>query len=215
MAISFVSISSDAATGTSPSISEPSGTMAGDCIVALYLVDAASATLTIPTGWTSLFNGITAGSLILYNFCYIVRGASAPSYSFTHTGSVYRELHVLSYNGTDPINPIDSVATFVRTTSTSFPQMIPPNILTVSNAAMVIEGAACWSGGTYNTPSTNYTIRTPVSERGVIEDRLLATAGAETPSYISGVGTSTTDIILMTIALAPPNPITATAWFVA
>src|SRR4051812_37449123 len=97
MAATFRSKNEITGSGTSPTPTEPAGATAGDALIALY-VTASGAAPALPAGWTNLYGATTQGSMV-FIVGYVIRGGSAPSYAFTHTGSVYREVHVLCLQG--------------------------------------------------------------------------------------------------------------------
>jgi len=202
-----------AGTGTSVTGTEPSGTAQNDILIALYFVDQASATLGIPAGWSSIFNGASSTNF-RYNLCYIVRGASAPSLAFTHTGSVYRELHMLSFSGGDTNNPINASAdggTFIGNPPNPDP---PSATATVANTLVLGVGIG-WVGsqaGGWVAPS-GYTIRTDntPTDDGMIAVKSLASATSENPGAFSGAFNTTADGWQATVILAPqPIPTVST-----
>jgi hypothetical protein len=199
-------------TGASPTTgSEPTGTVQGDVLVALFIVDStASTTVGIPAGWTSLYTSVSPSNQFRQNLCYIVRGASAPSLAFTHSGnsSTYRELYILGFSGCSTSSPIDASANGGYTTGIAL-NPDPPAVTAVSNAAMAIAVGINRAGsstcGSWVAP-TGYTIRsdnTPAND-GAIATKLLSVAGSENPSAFSGVASSgSQDAWQATVTLTP------------
>jgi len=194
--------------GTSPTVAEPSGATSGDFLLALFVVDSPGGTPGLPSGWTSLNSGASSNTHFRYEFGYIVRGGSAPSYTFTHTGTTYRELYVVCYSGVDA-TPIDSQGTEVKTSQTS-EKPDPPSTTAVDSAAMAIAAHLMWGGAPASggwTAPTNYTLRSGNIGgcAGAIADRQLAAAGAENPGQFGGTPQAGDDGWAQTITLEPSS----------
>lgn len=193
-------------TGTNPTATEPSGTASGDLLIATYAVDSPGGTPGIPTGWTSLWSGASFGTHFRYNICYIVRGGSAPSLTFTLTGSQYRELSILGLSGVDGTTPIDSSSTVVSVGSTIIlPD--PPATTAVDSAAMAVVLMVFWGGAPASggwTAPTNYTIRATTGSAGYgSATRQLAASGSEDPGKFGGSPIGSDDGVTMTLTLKP------------
>lgn len=207
MALAFRAESHVVTTGSTVTITEPTGTVQGDIIVGISLVAGSSATNVIPIGWTSLFSGTSATSQFTYNLCYVVRGSSAVSTAFSHSGSPYYEIHLLSFSGGSTANPIDNSA---QATSTSGVNVNPDAPSVTANAAntMAVAFGVNWVGSKAGgwVPPSGYTL---VSSNGNNYDTAVATkplsaTGAENPGTFSGVVTTgTADVWAASVTLAP------------
>lgn len=170
------------ATGNS-TVAEPASAAANDVFWALAICDAAGS-ITLPAGWTSLYNG-TAGGNFDYNLAWIRRGGSAPSLTWVIGGtSIYREIHVLAYSGVVTVgNPYEASADGGVVTTTT-PDA--PSVTTVNANSRVIAWAISWAGIT-STPTVpaGYTHRTRNSvgvDDIVAADILKVVAGSENPA---------------------------------
>jgi hypothetical protein len=172
--------------GTSPTATEPASCANGDYVVALYIT-AAAANPTLPAGWTTLYPRATVGTSFQYIVGGIQRTGSAPSYAFTHTGNVYRELHVLCFQGAATVT-LDSQSS-AGTTANSSADVDPPATTAVQTTSLAVTGAVDWSGSTTTwANATGYTIRSDNSagNDGMVESKALSASGSENPSTITG-----------------------------
>jgi hypothetical protein len=103
VAISF--IASTSAGGASGS--EPSGTTSGDMIIASAI--SSSSSLAAPAGWAQLGSTLTANGYSCGTW-YIVRGGSAPSYTWTNMAGANDGVNVSTYRGVYGA-PFDAIAT--------------------------------------------------------------------------------------------------------
>ena len=207
MAIAFRSESHVVGIGTSVTGTEPTGTVQNDVLIALYIVDSTSGTLGIPSGWTSIYSGVSPTPNYRYNLCYIVRGASAPSLAFTHTGSVYRELFIMSYSGCNTNAPINASVDGGGFTSNPQAPNPPSATATVANAMALAIGIG-WNGSASGgwTPPSGYTMRTDNTAGNdvMVASKLLVSAGAEDPgAFGNGTVSGSTDGWQATVILAP------------
>jgi hypothetical protein len=182
VAVTFRSKSEITGSGTSPTPTEPAGATAGDALIALYLTDAGAAP-TLPGGWTSLYNG-TQGT-VTWRVGYIIRGGSAPSYAFTHTGSVYREVHVVCLQGAATLTLDSQSATGTSGTSTHNPD--PPSTTAVQTTSLAVAGGINYGAVGAWSASAGYTIRSLNSGGidGAIETKSLSASGAENPAAMT------------------------------
>ncbi|HSX15666.1 MAG TPA: hypothetical protein VLF40_02660 [Candidatus Saccharimonadales bacterium] len=216
MAIAFRNESHFIGTHASPiTVSEPSGTVQNDILVYLYIGQSNVSGITQPTGWTTIYTANSFTPVFTYRLAYVVRGASAPSLTWSGwASSPYFEVYVLSFSGCDTSNPIDSSA---QVTSDSGTNPDPPSTTAVSSSAMALAVGINWSGSSAGdgwTPPTGYTLRTdntPAND-GAIATKLLSSSGAENPSAYSGYSGGNTDRWSATVTLAPAATSTTIPW---
>lgn len=172
---------------------EPTGTVQNDVIFGQFIVEATGVTaIALPSGWTSLRNGNNAD--FYWRWGYIVRGASAPSLSFSWTGTTnrYREVFLVTVQGADTTNPIDASATAVATGTNNSAN--PPSVDPVSADALAMVFMAHWSGSGAGgwTPPTGYTIRSnnTAGNDALIATKALASGSVEDPAAITAPGSA-------------------------
>lgn len=183
-----------APTGTSPTLVEPASCAQNDMLVAFYLTTAAGAP-TLPASWTTAYNGSSTNTA--WRVGYIQRGASAPSYAFTHTGTIYYEVHVLCLQGATVIT-FDAKGTTgsVTTSTTNLPD--PTAVAPVQSTSLAIAGGFNFGFGTSQTwtAPAGYTIRT-LNTGGidaVMATKTLASNASEDPAiFTSAAGPGSVD----------------------
>lgn len=187
-AVTFRSKSEVVGNGTSPTPTEPSGAASGDALAAFYLTTNTGAP-TFPAGWTSVYNGSSTTSA--WRVGYIIRGGSAPSYAFTHTGNIYREIHVACLQGAAAITfDASSTTGSVVTSTTALPD--PTAVSPVAATSMSICGGFNFGFGgsqTWVAPA-GYAIRT-LNTGGidaVMATKSLASNASEDPAIFTSSG---------------------------
>lgn len=183
-----------AAAGTDAVGTEPSGTVQNDVMVALVECDGNGRSITAPSGWTQLFTG-TGGTSFSYWLGYIVRGASAPALTWTWspTGSTWRELVIATFSGVDTASPIDASAQ-ASVTTTASPN--PPAVTAGDAAALAIAVCNLWAGSGAGgwTPPSGYTIRNNNAaghETGMATKQLSATGSEDPGTFTNGASSDT------------------------
>lgn len=198
-------------------ITKPAGTVQGDVVFACYgngQEDATSLTLTGGATWT-LIDDIPSASFSDNRMAawYKVAGASEPaSYTFDSTGSSSSQTvaSISTFRGLDVSGGLD--VTYVRANhyvklgNDTTPA--PPTITTNTNGALVV---ICMhhksSTATAHVPSSGYDARGDFvqnNENMLVQSRVIATAGAETPGDITLTDDdATTDPSLITVAFMP------------
>lgn len=173
--------------GTSPTATEPSGAANGDYIVAVYATTSGAAPI-LPAGWTTLYGPTTQG-LFVFRVGVISRGGSAPSYAFTHTGSVYRELHVLCFQPASGSVSLDSQSSAGATGNAALHNPDPPATTAVASASLAVTGAIDWGGSLVSwAAGAGYTVRSDNTTGNdcVIADKTLSSSGSENPGAFTG-----------------------------
>ncbi|MFJ5697011.1 PKD domain-containing protein [Arthrobacter sp. NPDC093139] len=179
-AVSSTTASATTAT-TAVTLTRPSGTTAGDVLVASFTADK-NPTAAVPAGWTAIVNGLSISSGARVFAYYRVAGASEPpTYTWTLSTAVKWGAGVTAYRGVNNTTPLDSaVATAVNTTYRAT-SIAVPGVTTASNGSMLIGGLGFDSSNPAATPPSGWTERWETVAGGQIAeqaDRTQATAGA-------------------------------------
>ena len=174
MAISFVAAGT-VVTGANPTVTVPSGTTAGDFL--LMYVAAGIASVTSPTGWTSLASTTGGGPTNLF---YKIAGASEPS-AVIVTVNTSAVSGMVGYRGTSSGFDVKQVSINTGTATS----LATTSITTTQANDYVISYYACAvTANTWTAPAsttTRTTTNATASFRGVlIVDELQASAGAST-----------------------------------
>jgi hypothetical protein len=196
-------------TGTTGNPGEPSGTASGDALIMFAIVDATSATFTLPAGWTSLVSG-TVTSKFKYDILWIERGGSAVATTVTVSSGAYKEIYILGISGADTTTPIDATAAAVASgTGSRGTAVDPPAVTAVSSAALAVAFGVHWAGSLSGwTAPTGYTLQTDntAGNDGMAATKLLSASGSENPSNFVSGGAGTSDAwIAYTLTIAPPG----------
>ena len=216
MAIAFGTASFKTGTAAgSGAVTEPASAAAGDVFVALALVDAGSTSLARPASWVNVYNGTTGAGGMDYDVSYIVRGAGAPSLTWSWTTSNYYEVHILRFTGVDNTMILDltppavfSMTSGQKGTTQAASEIDPPSITPASDNCGIVAIGGHWTGsvGTGWTAPTNYTLRSDntIGNDGMLATRVLVggAGGAENPNEFFNSGSVGLDhLFAMTIAL--------------
>lgn len=199
----FRALSSNTGTGTSFTMTEPSGAASGDGLLYMNIVGNSHSGYTPPSGWTAVPNcnaiNLGAFSATCYVY-YVLRGGSAPSLGVSWTTSQYWEWSCWASSGVlNAANFIDASGAGTPSVGT---QPDPPSITTLTTDTLVYALGFNWAGwGGAASPPSGYTIR----QNGSGLDHVLASlpkaaTGGEDPGTFSAAGSS--DEVGMTIALA-------------
>jgi hypothetical protein len=194
-ATAFRSASFKTGTGAgSGAVTEPAGCTSGDVEIALTLTVSSATSLTRPASWTNLYNGTSTTPKFDYDVSWIARTGSAPSLTWTWTGSVYYEVHILCISGADT-SAIDGSSTLAGGASGN-PQssIVDPAAVTVAttNAFSVAIGVH-WNGSapSWIAPATPaYTMRSDNTSGndGMMATRQLTATGSENPDGFDSAG---------------------------
>lgn len=193
MAVTFRSKSAAVNTsGTSPTPTEPAGAVSGDYVVALYATDTNGGNPNLPAGWATLYGRTTVGSAFQFIVGGIQRSGSAPSYAFTHTGSIYRELHVLCFQGAAAI-ALDSQSATGATGAATNHNPDASATTAVQSASLAVVLGINWggsgAGGWGTTSPAGYALQSDnsVGNDCCISTKSLAASGSENPGAFTGV----------------------------
>jgi len=184
------------ATATSHILTEPAGVAAGDLLVACIGSRIASTTqITLPSGWTrvsqQLNNNTSTNTSATPSgmMAYIVRGASAPSYTFTHPVAPSVALgRVFAYRNVNQTTPFDvSYSTTTATGLTIVTAITGPTTTQDYDLAV-----AMWAGGQEGTytgfvandvatsGTTTDSVLDPLLNGWLERSDILTTTGADT-----------------------------------
>src|SRR5437879_4318901 len=139
-------------------ISKPSGTVAGDVMIATIAVRPNTATITAPAGWTPVLprvdNSAGTESLAIYRRTADASDSSVTDYLWSTSGATFAMGTIQSFSGVDTANPID--VWNGQATASSTTHATPDVTTTVANTLLVAAHAMA-SGSVYWTPPTGMT----------------------------------------------------------
>jgi len=140
--------SSSTATGksiTSLSITKPTGTAAGDVLLA-HLINRnnVAAVATPPAGWTLLRSDQSASQIKSWVFYKVATASEPTSYAFAIDLASYMAGSISAFSGADTANPIDAQSGQKNGTTASF--NTPAITTTTANGVVVWFGAQIWTG---------------------------------------------------------------------
>lgn len=180
-------------TGTSLTLTAPASTVSGDVIVAMYVCAGGGNPALPPDSsgnhWTQLYAGQagpsnSGGMDWIVGYC--VRNSSAPSYAFTHTGSVFREGYAVAAQTSGGTITLDAQSADGSTyNDTANPD--PPAVTAVAASSLCFAVGAHWQGWASNPTCSGYTRRAGGNGfDGVIFTKSLSASGSENPAQFSG-----------------------------
>lgn len=168
--------------GTSVVLTRPAAWVSGDtAYVGIY--KESSAAITPPSGWTELSGSPFANSTNFWSHVFRkVLGGSEPStYTWSWTGSIWREAGGLSIHDTDQTTPENQGPSATVTTSTTTTITCPALTPSVANTLILCIG--------FNFADASYTSNDGMTERIDFGVRAFTFATETGPS--SGVSTGT------------------------
>jgi hypothetical protein len=119
-------------TGSSLSVSKPTGTQAGDVIV-VGIDNLGTGTPSAPSGWTQVTSR-TATGLRQTAFIHVVVAADGNNYSFGFGSSQGATAIAVAYVGVDPATPVDAGADQANASSA---QVVAPSVAAADKAVLV------------------------------------------------------------------------------
>lgn len=189
--------------GTSPLTITNPGAQAGDVLIAaIGFWESGLATLTVPSGWTTIQNDNNARWV-----GYKIAGSSEPaSYSWSNSGSVVAAAGAIAlYRNTDPTTPINATAFNTASSATS----LTVNATTTLGGCLVVGAFAATANqnsaltGSWTqraNPSKGYTTRANDWAFMLLEDTSQASAGSISETVTSY---ASANMLGALIALAP------------
>lgn len=182
MAVAFRSASDVFGTGTNITPAEPTGAAQNDVLVALCIAGTLGS-ITKPTGWTTLYSG--AAVSFNYELCWIARGASAPSYTFAISQSVFRQVTVAAFSGANTTSPFSASTNGGHAALTTNPD--PPSASPGTVDGMAAAICAHWSSANPFVAPTGYTLRGNASASDIgYATKALSSTAAENPGAFTG-----------------------------
>lgn len=164
-------------------LGKPSGTTAGDVLVASITGDHNPTMASVPTGWTPLVNALsvnsatTAGARI-FAYYHVVTAADPTSYSWSLSSAQKWGGGVTAYRGVLASSPLDSgVATAVNT-SFSGTSLKLPSVTTAHANALLIGGVGLDSSTPLASPPSGWTQEWQAAAGQVAEQAHKAQAAA-------------------------------------
>jgi hypothetical protein len=176
------------ANGTTFAPTLPVGTVAGDLLVAIFYTDAAG-TVTMPTGFTNLYNVNPSGAMHLRVDWKIAVGSDATSWSWT--GSVWRVGALLRITGAQSSgtpyerNNSASNTTSVASTNSSLPSVAATGAATIDDLAIMATAITNDNAPTWSAPST-WTLQWNSSDDvGIVKQTLASGAAAPASTHVT------------------------------
>jgi len=161
-------------------LATPAGTAAGDVLVASIAGDL-NPTMTPPTGWTAIVNGLSVSTgARLFSYYRVVGATDLASYIWTFSTSVKWGGGITAYRGVNNTTPLDSSVVTAVDTSWTKTSLTVGSITTASNGAMLIGAIACDCASPVFTAPSGWTERWEAAGGQEAEqaDAVQATAGA-------------------------------------
>lgn len=170
---------------TTAALSAPSGTAAGDVLIAAITADLNPSMASVPAGWTPIVNALSINSSSssgarAFVFYHVVGSSDPSSYTWTLSSATKWGGGVTAYRGVDNANPLDSSIVTAVDASYSATSITGPSVTTASNGAMLIGGVACDCAAPVVSPPGGWTERWEAAGGQIAElaDEAQATAGA-------------------------------------
>lgn len=191
-------------TGTSATaaVAVPSGVTAGQVIL-VHLYKESTATVTPPSGFTELTPApFTTSSVHTHHvFWKRATGSDSGTYSFTWSGSTFREAVAIRYTGCATSGvPVDVFNTAARSTNGT---VTPAVSLTTTGADRLLE----WAGSNFNagswTPPSGFTER--VDAAGCLSVATLGQSTAGSTGSVTGTCSGSSSETGWLLALLPVN----------
>jgi hypothetical protein len=189
---------SAATTTDGTTVNKPSGTAAGDLLLAELEVDENPATVTPPAGWTLLQDTLGAGgtgNAFHTQVWWKLAGSSEPSsYTWTVSGSPWVDVGLLAYKNVNQASPIDVSAG--RDAGTTSAPTTPSVTTTAANdlvvALFVNFDSGSWTAGSGMTRRYNF-------DSNEAQDALQAAPGSTGTKTATNTvsGPTTTDVVAL------------------
>lgn len=160
MAISIVGTSKNAANATSISVAPPSGYAAGDYFYAFAYSDSdgSAASMTAPSGWTSVSSGGAGGSTSpgFGKLWVKVATASESTYAFAGSASSENQVLILALRGVDTGTPLAASPVWTTAAPAATSSLVAPTVTMGAAGVLVtlhaLQGVAS-SGNVFTAPS--------------------------------------------------------------
>lgn len=201
------STSGGGSAGASVVANKPTGTVSGDVLVASLYVETTAA-ITAPSGFSEVTNSPaapTGNQFRLHVYTKVAGGSEPSSYTFSWTGSVWRDLIIEAYSGADNTTPVSVSANAVNNSATATSTQAPSVSATTGAADCTLILSQAWYAGAANfAPASGFTERLDTADDLEVCDKAQAVAGATgsiTPGNPTSGGQGPWGLVL--IALQP------------
>lgn len=208
-----VSFKTGTGAGTSGAVTEMTGATTGDIFVAVTIIDGAGTSLARPSGWTPIDSGTLGATEFDYDISCVVRGGSAPSLTWSWTGSEYYEVHILRFTGADTTNCFDLKGTAFTSASgnkgatRAASDIDPPSTTPSTPTSMAVAIGVHWAGSLASwTGPTGYTYKS-TNTAGIdvmMAVKLLSSGAAEDPDEFFENVTTNDSIYANVVMLKEP-----------
>jgi hypothetical protein len=153
---------------TTLAVSRPTGTQAGDVLVAQVVVKG-TVTITAPAGWTQIGSPVDGTGVRVATYWRVAATGDPTSWTFTLASKAQAAGGITAYTGVDPVYPVDVTATRIGAASTTHTlESVTPSGV---NRMLVTIGLA--GGGSFVAPTTpvGYGERRDVASTGTSSGR--------------------------------------------
>lgn len=170
--------------------SKPVGTAVGDVLVAIFYTDA-TGTVTMPTGFTNLYNVNPSGSMHLRLDWKIADGTEGTTLTWSWTGSVWRVGALLRATGTQTSgtpyerNNSASNTTSVASTNSSLPSVALTGSATIDDLAILATAITNDNAPTWSAPSTWTLQWNSADDVGIVTQALASGAAAPASTHVT------------------------------
>lgn len=186
IALRAVSTANNGTGSTSVTLSPPTGSVAGDVLVAYIATRGGSSTITSPAGWTSVTSAASSTALKggVFTKAY---SASDTTYGFTLSASAKAAGIIVGYSGADVVSVADVANSQANASSTT---MTAPSITTTQANTMLVGLYASATSTTY-TAGSSMTLRGQTASSGSGSASTKVTIGAQDITQASAAATGT------------------------
>lgn len=179
--VTFQSIGTNGSgSGTSTSTNAPSGVTSGDLLILDVSIEAASGTITTPSGWNLIGTAVETGvaDSRVSSFWRIATGGGddTPTVSHTSVAAGGSKTYIRRYTGHDPTTPIQT-SSGANTTGTT---LAIPVISVSRNGSMSSVAATNWGGAGNDLDVTypgGYTTSSAVGNNSLVVARKAVNSG--------------------------------------
>ncbi len=210
-ALSYRSVSTDTGTSGSLSIAKPTGTTSGDILITAVSVRSSTATITAPSGWTTIQTVLNTNntSTRLSVYYKVATGSEPSSYTWTVSTNTGVVGSTMAFSGGDTSSPID---TYLGTDTASSLSHTVGSVTPSVNGAMVLsffeyEHSSTWTPPAGMTESSDLSSLTTPNTSGISmeSDYLLQTSATATGSLTATANTNAGYGAVLTVILKPAN----------
>jgi PKD repeat protein len=143
-------------------LNKPSGTSAGDVLVASITADNNPTMAAVPTGWTPLVNALSVNSAAsagarIFSYYHVVAATDPSSYSWSLSSAQKWSAGVSAYRGVNTATPLASAVVTAVNTSFSGTSLTLPSITTSQSNAMLVGGVGLDSSTPLASPPAGWT----------------------------------------------------------